>query len=271
MSDKTFLVDTTKCSGCRGCQVACKEWNGLPGQETKGFEGTEYTNPAELSAITWNHVKFSKLEKVGTDRPVWNIMHKKCYHCEEANCVRVCPQKAISKVDGWTIIDQAKCIGCGACESSCVYAVPYVSEKKIVNDMGADIVQKGKAHKCNVCTFTSRDIPACVTTCPTGALSFGHRPALLKQAKERVKKVVGKYPEVNIYGEKEFGGLRVLTILKTRPKTFDLPQGKDAVAIDMAKAEAIKDTYALLSSFTFGIPSLNRMAYKMSRSLTKDV
>ncbi|MBW1839965.1 MAG: formate dehydrogenase-N subunit alpha, partial [Deltaproteobacteria bacterium] len=49
---KAFLVDTTKCMGCRACQVACKQWNNLPGENTMFFAGPEYTNPKELSAIT---------------------------------------------------------------------------------------------------------------------------------------------------------------------------------------------------------------------------
>ena len=270
MSDKAFLVDTTKCSGCRACQVACKQWNGLPGEKTEFFGGTEYTNPGELSAITWNHVKFFPLDRSDKTLPVWSIMHKKCYHCKEANCIAVCPEKAISKVDGWTIIDQSKCIGCGACEAECVYAVPFVSEKKVVNDLGQTIVQKDKSHKCNVCTFTERDIPACVSTCPTGALQFGSRQVMLTAASDRVKAIKGKYPKANVYGVGEFGGLRVITILKDSPAKMGLPVGDAAKVIEVTKAEAIKDMYSLFSMFTFGLPSLKRVAYKLSKSLSRN-
>jgi formate dehydrogenase iron-sulfur subunit len=135
MSDKAFYVDTSKCLGCRGCQVACKQWNGLPGEETEFFGGTEYTNPAKLSAITWNHVVFFPVDKTIPHRPVWTIMHKKCFHCKEANCLNVCPEKAIYEVDGWKIIDQERCIGCGACVNACVYGVPEVSSITHTNDV----------------------------------------------------------------------------------------------------------------------------------------
>ena len=46
-------------------------------------------------------------------------MHKKCFHCYEANCLNVCPEKAIMKKDDWTVIDQDKCIECGFCEPIC--------------------------------------------------------------------------------------------------------------------------------------------------------
>ncbi|HOO70837.1 MAG TPA: 4Fe-4S dicluster domain-containing protein [Spirochaetota bacterium] len=271
MSDNAFLVDTTKCQGCRACQVACKQWNGLPGEKTEFFAGPEFTNPAELSAITWNHVKFFPVDRSDAERPIWTIMHKKCYHCKEANCVAVCPEKAISKVDGWTIIDQSKCIGCGACVNACVYKVPQVSDIEHINDVGQRIVTKDKSHKCNACTLNAREIPACVTTCPSEALTFGNRAVLIQEAKSRLEKYRKTFPKASIYGLDEFGGLRVITILRDSPDKYGLPTGKDAEPMDHAKAEAIKDTYALLSMFTFGIPAFKRTAYKIARSLgTKD-
>ncbi len=267
MSDNAFLVDTTKCQGCRGCQVACKQWNGLPGEKTEFFAGPENTNPAELSAITWNHVKFFPIDRSNPDRPIWTIMHKKCYHCNEANCLAVCPEKAISKVDGWTIIDQDKCIGCGACVNACVYKVPQVSGIDHVNDVGQKIVKRDKSHKCNACLVNKREVPACVTTCPSEALTFGNRAVLVKEARKRVAEYKKDFPHACIYGLDEFHGLRVITILRDAPEKYGLPTGKAAEPMEHAKAEAIRDTYALLSAFTFGIPALKRTAYRLSKSM----
>ena len=170
MSDNTFVVDTSKCQGCRACQVACKQWNGLPDEPTSFFAGPEYTNPARLSDITWNHVVFFPVDFRTPERPLWTIMHKKCFHCYYANCLAICPEKAIYKKDGWVLVDQDRCIGCGACENVCIYEVPRVSGKTFINDMGQDIVQKDKAHKCNACMLNQREVPACVFTCPSHAL-----------------------------------------------------------------------------------------------------
>jgi len=268
MADKAFLVDITKCQGCRACQVACKQWNGLPGEKTEFFEGTEYTNPVVLSAITWNHVVFSELDRSNPIHPVWSIKHTKCNHCIEANCLRVCPENAISKVDGWTIIDQDKCIGCGACVNACVYQVPQVNNFTHVNDVGQEIVQKDKSHKCNACTLNERDVPACVNTCPSYALQFGHRLTMIEQAQERLKEIKGTYPNACVYGLEEFGGLRVITVLKDKPEKYGLPTGKDAVAIDIVKAEEVKSIYAFLSIFTLGLPSLKRKAFSIAQSLS---
>ena len=121
MGNKAFLVDSSKCQGCRACQVACKQWNGLPGEETSFFAGPELTNPGRLSAITWNHVKFYPLDRSNKMRPVWNIMHRKCFHCNEANCIAVCPEKAIKIVKDKAQVDYPKCVKCYCCHEVCTY------------------------------------------------------------------------------------------------------------------------------------------------------
>jgi formate dehydrogenase iron-sulfur subunit len=54
---KGFFTDTTLCIGCKACEVACKQWNQLPG-ETFEFTGMSYDNTAALGATTWRHVAF---------------------------------------------------------------------------------------------------------------------------------------------------------------------------------------------------------------------
>ena len=265
MSNNAFLVDTTKCSGCRACQVACKQWNNLPAEKTKFFAGTEYTNPAELSAITFNHVKFFPVDISKPEKPVWMIMHKKCYHCEKANCLNVCPQKAIIKLDGWTVIDQALCIGCGSCVDACVYKVPHVLDKDLSQYGTEQPLKSGKSYKCHACTVNKRDVPACANICPTGALSIGNRQDLLKKAEARLSKVKGDFPLASIYGVKEFDGLGVITILKNSPAVYGLPVNPKPVSAE--RIRTIHTVYAILDNFTLGMPSLKRAAYRISKNL----
>jgi formate dehydrogenase iron-sulfur subunit len=265
MSGKAFLVDTTKCTGCRSCQVSCKQWNNLPAEETTFFEGPEYTNPAELSAITYNHVKFFPIDRSYPDKPLWMIMHKKCNHCEEANCMRVCPEEAIGRKEGWVVIDQSKCVGCSACRNACVYGVPHVLFENVSSYGTNRRILKDRSYKCHGCTAIKRDVPACAAQCPTGALTYGDRDELLKKARARVKQMSPEYPHITLYGDTQFGGLGVLTILKDSPEKYGLPQQPKPV--DIRKAEAIRDTYQLLSLFTMGLPALKRVAYKISRSM----
>lgn len=269
MSEKAFLVDTSKCQGCRGCQVACKQWNGLPAEKTEFFEGPEYTNPGKLSAKTWNHVIFFPIDRTDANRPIWTIMHKKCFHCADANCLNVCPERAIFKQDGWTVIDQDKCIGCGACVNVCVYKVPELSEIDYVNDAGQKILKKAKSHKCNACTLNKREIPACVSVCPSDALRYDYRQRLIKYAQDRVQALKAEgFSRACIYGLDQYHGLGVITVLRDSPEKYGLPL--KPAKVDMTKVDATKGVYALLSSFTMGIPVLKRTAYKISESMSKD-
>lgn len=267
MSNNVFVVDTSKCQGCRACQVACKQWNGLPAEQTSFFAGPEYTNPARLSHITWNHVVFYEADLSDSTRPLWTIMHKKCNHCYYANCLAICPEKAIYKKQGWVLVDQDRCIGCGACENVCIYDVPRVSGKTFVNDIGQKIVQKDKAHKCNSCMLNKREVPACVVTCPSNALLYGSRPSMIRYCQERVKEIKTVFPNASIYGLEEYGGLGVLTVLRDRPSKYGLPEGDDAKKINITSAESVNDIYSLLSVFTLGVPALKRTAYKIAKSI----
>jgi formate dehydrogenase iron-sulfur subunit len=269
MSERAFLVDTTKCSGCRACQVACKQWNNLPAENTEFFGGPEYTNPKELTAITFNHVKFFPIDRSNPEKPIWTIMHKKCYHCEIPNCLNVCPEKAISKKDGWVVINQDKCIGCGACENECIYKVPHVLEKDLREYGTEQRLTRYKSFKCHACTVNAREVPACAFHCPTGALTIDAKQKVLKKADARLAAVKKDYPNASIYGKEEFEGLKVITILKDKPEKYGLPV--NVKPIDMVRAEAIRDMYRMVSMLSMGMPSLKRAAYRISRRIvTKD-
>ena len=95
---KARLIDVSKCTACRGCQVACKQWNELPAEHTTQ-RGT-YENPPELSGSTWIKVEFR-------ERPEeWLFRAHTCMHCTDASCEKVCPTGAISHQGEMVIIDQ---------------------------------------------------------------------------------------------------------------------------------------------------------------------
>ncbi|HUR87397.1 MAG TPA: hypothetical protein VMY78_18860, partial [Solirubrobacteraceae bacterium] len=48
-----FFTDTTTCIGCKACEVACKQWNDLPGDELRMGKGRSYDYTGALSATTW--------------------------------------------------------------------------------------------------------------------------------------------------------------------------------------------------------------------------
>ena len=253
MSLNAFLVDTSKCTGCRACQSACKKWNGLP-CETDGLSGSEYTSPAALSALTWTRVNFTPFE--GKNASEWSIIHEKCNHCASPECLRACPEKAIFKQDGWTIIDHDRCIGCGACESACPYRAVHVLKGK------ADGMKEFKAYKCHGCVPTGLSRPACADACPTGALVYGLRIRLIKQGMNRVRTLSKRFPGATLAGLKSWGGLNVLTVCK------DAMAAKSGEKAASERISGRTFAYLCLRPMTLGIGSLKRKAWRVASSLT---
>ena len=83
--------------------------------------------------------------------------------------------------------------------------------------------KKDKSYKCHACTVNKREIPACVSTCTTGALSISFRIDVIQKAKKRLEDIKKEYPHSSIYGITQFGGLHVITLLKGPPEKFGLP------------------------------------------------
>ena len=204
---KARLIDVSKCMACRGCQVACKQWNDLPAEHTTQ-RGT-YENPPELSGHTWIKVEFR--ERPGE----WLFRAHTCMHCTDASCEKVCPTGAISHQGEVVIIDQKWCIGCGYCVQACPFHVPHKDE------------EEGTARKCRFCIdrITNGYEPACAKTCPTGAIQFGERSDLLSIGKRTVQQLgADGHPNATLYGENEMGGLHTLYVLTDRPSVFGLPE-----------------------------------------------
>jgi formate dehydrogenase iron-sulfur subunit len=135
-------------------------------------------------------------------------------HCADAPCVSICPLGALHTNEKGFVnyVDDSDdaCIGCSLCISACPYNVPEISD--------------GKMHKCTGCEsliFAGQE-PACVDTCITNALQYGPAEELITKANERLNQIRSKYPDANLYGVTEQGGLGTLLILRTSPDEFGL-------------------------------------------------
>lgn len=196
---KTFLIDTTKCTGCRGCQVACKQWNQLKGENTKFFSGEGYQNPPLMSEYTFTRVKFKDYQKDGQNE--FAFYKEMCMHCNEPACASVCPVGAFKKTaEGPVVYDAGRCIGCRFCMIACPFGIPKYEWSKAFP----------LVRKCTGCYSRIKEgmQPACVTACPT-AITYGNRSDMIKEAEKRLKNRPERYQQT-IYGKDEAGGTSVL-------------------------------------------------------------
>src|SRR5690554_1368966 len=170
------LIDTSKCIGCKACQVACSEWNDI--RDEVGTNHGTYDNPIDLTADSWTVMKFAEYENLNSGDLEWLIRKDGCLHCADPGCLKACPAPgAIVKYSNG-IVDfvSENCIGCGYCVTGCPFDIPRISKKD------------NKAYKCTLCSdrVAVGQAPACAKVCPTGAISFGTKEDMKTYADQRV-------------------------------------------------------------------------------------
>jgi formate dehydrogenase iron-sulfur subunit len=220
-----FFTDTSICIGCKACEVACKTWNQLPGNEPEFGDG--YDNTGSLDSQNWRHVKLIDNvpdERVGVGQgKAWLMMSDVCKHCQHASCLDVCPTGAIIRTEFDSVFIQPDvCNGCRDCISACPYGV-------IEMDQTTNVAQK--------CTFCYDRLqggmePACAKACPTQSIQFGPTIELRDRAQERVEALHAQgVPEARLYGADDtvYGGLNAFFLLMDKPEAYNLPNEENAV------------------------------------------
>jgi Fe-S-cluster-containing dehydrogenase component len=190
--DKEFvgvLVDTTRCVGCRSCEFACAEANGLPEPDDDDavLEQTRQQTPSQWTII--NSYDTDKGEV---------FVKKQCMHCNQPACGSACLTKAMLKTkEGPVVWREDKCMGCRFCMVSCPFDIPKFEYDKVVP----------KIQKCIFCAdrLKQGELPACVDACPEEAIVFGKRRELIDEAQTRIYSNPDKYVH-QIYGEHDVGG-----------------------------------------------------------------
>jgi formate dehydrogenase iron-sulfur subunit len=236
---RATLVDTTKCIGCRACQVACKQWNDRKGEHTELQTGElGLQNPETLSSDTYTLISFHELINENAPGGLDYIftMHR-CLHCLDPACASACPTTALTRQpDGPVTYDASKCIGCRYCIWACPWGVPTAEWNSLAPkiqkcthcadrpDQPPPLSRNGDALSDDERKRFEQNIvvPACVKACPADALRFGDRTQMLQEARDRISKHPEKYVD-QIYGEKEAGGTSVLYLASVPFEKIGLP------------------------------------------------
>ncbi|HUD35925.1 MAG TPA: 4Fe-4S dicluster domain-containing protein [Streptosporangiaceae bacterium] len=244
-----FFTDTSVCIGCKACEVACKEWNGLPDPEADALvlTGMSYDNTAELGANSWRHVAFIEQAVPAASAPAlsalsrdaegeliisasvgdtddggsatrWLMASDVCKHCTHAACLDVCPTGALVRTEFGTVIVQPDvCNGCAYCVSACPFGV--------IDRREGD----GRAWKCTMCYDRLRGglEPACAKACPTDSIQFGPLSELRETAQARLAELhAAGVPEARLYGDDPddgVGGTGAFFLLLDEPAVYGLP------------------------------------------------
>lgn len=154
---RSFHFDSASCSGCKACQVACKDKHDLE-------VGRLWRRVYEICGGGW-----VRKGKAWENDVFAYHLSVSCNHCEKPICVEACPTGAMKRrADGVVYVEQADCAGCRYCSMACPYDAPQLAPTI------------GKMTKCDFCRdeVDRGRPPACVSACPMRALEFGEKKEL---------------------------------------------------------------------------------------------
>ena len=232
---KAFFIDTTTCTGCRGCQIACKQWKKLPAEKT--INRGSFQNPEDLSFTTYKLVRMSEAEI--NKKLQWLFFPDQCRHCTEPPCLEAAGEPTAiykDKATGAVIYTKVtKDLDADSIIQSCPYNIPR---------KGPD----GSLAKCDMCIdrVSNGLLPACVKTCPTGAMNFGDYKEMRVWAQARLAEVRHRYPKATLLNPDK---TRVIYLVAYDPNLYWEYAVASEREIDITRAVAMQRMLSPLRSF----------------------
>lgn len=190
------LHDIALCIGCRKCEDACNRVNDLPKPDRPFDDLTVLDEQRRTDAKSYTVVN-QYPASVNPDQPIYR--KNQCNHCMEPACASACFVRAFEKTpSGAVVYDESVCVGCRYCMIACPFEIPTYEYDEPLTP---------RVMKCTLCypRLQEGKLPGCVEICPTEALKFGPRDALLRIARDRIRRHPERYVD-HIYGEHEMGG-----------------------------------------------------------------
>jgi len=199
-----MVIDLARCKNARACVEACQRGHNLP--KDQEFLKVYLQQDSEKTAPYW--------------------FPKPCYHCDNPQCVSVCPVGATYKrSDGIVLIDNERCIGCKFCMTGCPYSTRifawkheevYESTQVYSPEKSVPGVE-GTVSKCDFCPDLAREgkLPYCASACPMGVIYFGDID------EDVVTNGVDTYKFSELIRDRS--GYQHLENLGTRPNVYYLP------------------------------------------------
>ena len=221
-----MLTDLSLCVGCRKCEWACRDANGLAPEEGEPIQAYEDKSVFEQRRRTSakNFTVVNRYPRPPEEpQPGTNPVDVKiqCMHCFEPACASACLVAAFRKTpEGPVLYNEDVCIGCRYCMIACPFYAPGYS----YDDPFTPAVMK-----CTMCfdRVTKEDkVPACAEICPEEAITFGKRSELIELARQKIRQKPDTYVD-HIYGEHEVGGTCWLYISPKPYEELGLPSDLD--------------------------------------------
>lgn len=187
MAQKAFFLDATRCTGCKTCEIACKDYHDLGVDYTYrrifDYEGGEWNQASEG---VWENSTF-----------VYHVSVS-CNHCDNPACTKVCPTGAMHKDSdtGLVSVDADKCIGCGYCAMACPYGAPTVDR---------DLKHSVKCDGCASRVAEGKN-PICTEACLLRCLYFGDKDEMAQKGELAALAPLpdSSYTEPNLYIREPF-------------------------------------------------------------------